>query len=132
MTYTKSSIYFKPNKMSRNSVKRHHATLAIDVTYFSQYISSSSSAISWRTERSQTSPSHDLVIKFFRKRWLGLATPFCRCGFLKNLHREGNVLVSSGNCKKKKISSVSCSTENQAQALKEPNVGGTTGEKFDQ
>ena len=57
-------------------------------------------------ERSAMPSCHDFVIKFLLNCWLGLLTPFCRSGFLKNLHRVGNVpvLVVSGRaCKKRRL-----------------------------
>ena len=64
-------------------------------------------------ERSAIPSCHDFVIKFLLNCWLGLLTPFCRSGFLKNLHRVGNVpvLVVSGRaCKKRRLlrEQVSC------------------------
>lgn len=82
-----------------------HVTAKITVAQHCQFSSSSSSTISWRMERSAMPSSHDFVMKFLLNPWLGLLTPFCRSGFLKNLHRVGNVpvLVVSGRACKKRI-----------------------------
>ena len=104
-------FYRKSCQATRNSVTSLHGNITI--AQHCQFSSSSSSAISWRMERSAMPSCHDFVIKFLRNCWLGLLTPFCRSGFLKNLHRVGNVpvLVVSGRaCKKRRLlrEQVSC------------------------
>ena len=64
-----------------------------------QWPSSSSSSMSWRSASCTTSSSHELHMYCWRNFLLGRLAPCCFCGFLKNLHRLGNMLVCSDkNC----------------------------------